>query len=111
MDKTIAQEALELLEPIPAKEWIEGNYEEDGQSCALGWYAKKKYPKGLKNGESFYDASLPLRVASEQFILNKYKLYRDIADVNNDTNTNNYKQKTIKNRVIALLKDMVKAGY
>src|SRR5687768_420588 len=125
MEKTTTQEALEILEAIPAEDWMTGEFvNSDGsRSCALGWYARKKYPeleeitsdfhkKYYENNELFWERTMELRNISSKFINAKYSQYGDIAIVNNlGGHINSYTEPKIKDRVIHLLKDMIEAGY
>jgi hypothetical protein len=102
--ETVAEEALRMLEPIPEDDWCICHFlNEQGKSCALGHWVK------IKTG--FLDSCIgdrynqSLRIASVGFLQNM-----DISKVNNGHHES-YKQPTPKQRTIALLNDMIKAGY
>lgn len=110
--ETTAQEALRLLKPVPSKQWCITKFviPEKKQCCALGHWHRLKNNKGSFQFQGWQVNEGDLRYISERFIREKYGKWDSIASVNNRPETNNYKQKSIKARVIALLKDMVKAG-
>lgn len=123
--ETIAQEALRLLKPIPPSKWLTRKYsDEKGKCCALGHYNRlhSKYKNDFKHSNcSDHFGHIALRNASMHFLTETHKVEdKDIVTVNDygaiGTHKNGkvkifYTQKTIKGRVINLLKDMVKAGY
>jgi hypothetical protein len=112
-NETIAQEALRLLMSVPADDFIEGDFTDGvGKCCSLGHYQR------LKNNPADYSllncddhGNSDIRNLSRKFNSEIHGRGFDIADVNNDPEYNGYTQPEIKDRVIALLEDMVKAGY
>jgi len=115
--ETVAQEALRLLSPIPYDQWIKDVFtDEKGACCAIGHYTrlKSKNPNdyGFLNCRDFNAEENPvLRDSSCKFIQEKYDIKDTIAGVNNTDEINGYNEPEIKDRVIHLLEDMVKAGY
>lgn len=117
--ETVAQKALRLLSTVPKSKFITSNFtDEKGKCCAVGHYQrlqnnKNDYSKvNCSDGVGFLNDGCDLRIKSKKFLAEKYNLLGpSIATVNNETTVNGYTQKTIKARVIRLLKDMVKAGY
>jgi len=118
---TVAQKALELLEPIPASAWMTDDYS-DGISkcCVVGHYTRltSKEPNNFnpdncsdyEPGTGFWS---PLRIASRKFMYNKAisnSPDTDITSVNNNGH-GIYNERDTKERCIHFLKDMAKAGY
>ena len=103
--KTI-QKALDILTPIPRKDWIISKYTNGvNKCCAVGHFNR------LVNNESDYSYSncfhseleMDLRRATSNVDGD------DISHVNN-FEVGKYKQKTPKGRVIRFLKDLLKSG-
>ncbi len=113
---TIAQHALQLLEPIPKENWQTFEYtNNEGACCLLGHY--NRLTSGNPNDysdENCWDGKgdKELRSATKKFLINTYQInFVDGADVNNQNNINGYIEDNPKDRCIHLLQDMVKAGY
>lgn len=108
--ETIAQEAKRILEPIPAKQWMMYNYCNATEDKCCGMGHLNKAISGCAIISSFESkirsSAIAYLVASEK--------YGDgtsgFASIN-DNNSLHYTQKTPKKRVLALLDDMIKAGY
>lgn len=116
--KTVAQEAYELLKDIPAENWITRKFSDDeGRCCLIGHYTRLK--SGNPNDFSVNncdDWNLSndqriLRNATMKFLMEAHGILSDGAEVNNGPNVNGYTQPEIKDRCMALLEDMIKAGY
>lgn len=107
--ETIAQEAKRLLDPIPEGQWVVRMYT-DGKSrcCAFGHFNR------LQNNPSDFGlincAYSERERLLENISLRFLKGSGTIASVNN-REFEIYKQPTPKKRVMALLDDMIKAGY
>lgn len=112
--ETIAQEALRLISPIKPSEFITGFYSDRiGKCCVLGHYSRLKSTK-VKSYDPWgfnFAAESNLRVASRKFLREIHGIDKDASSVNNTSSVNGYTQRTIKGRVVNLLKDMVKSGY
>lgn len=108
-----AKQALELLEPIPAKDFITDRFTDEHSKCCVVGHLQRLTSKDPNNYSSYNcsdDCANPVRTKSEEFLRKKGFPGYNIATVNNHA-VNGYKQKRIKTRVIHLLKDMIKAGY
>lgn len=114
--ETFAQEALRLLSAVPEEQWVIGQWTDHHtkRCCASGHYARLKVSPdyfdflilhGDYENEHGHHVKL-LKEASFKFL----KGVDNILTVN-DMLTHGYKQPTSKQRVIAMLKDMVQAGY
>lgn len=114
MEKTIAQEALEILEPIPHDQWTTDMYhnEDQTQCCAIGHFnrAKSGKPDYSEAEALLREKSYKFLTASGIIIPTKYATI-DIVSVNDDDFIKGYNEDNPKDRVIHLLKDMVEAGY
>ena len=118
--ETVAQKALRLLSKVPPSKFIEDRFTDGtGKCCAIGHYKRltSSNPSDFSdiNCKDFSNAFVrgdgcDLRILSKKFITDKYKLAVDISRVNNSAKVNGYKQKSIKTRVINLLKNMVAEG-
>lgn len=110
--ETVAEEALRILEPIPEEKWCTGSFLDDkGKRCAIGHYIHKKTGRVDNDGDLFGGhTKCAIRISSIEF-LNEGQM--SIADVNNGYfgTLHGYSQPTPKQRTIALLSDMIKAGY
>ena len=118
-NETIAQRALRLLSPIPTENFITGTFTDIVSSCCVvGHYVRlisdnpdDYSSENCRDFEKFGYAGCDLRIASEQFLKSKGN-YGTIATVNNGNDEDlPYLQNTPKERSIALLNDMIKAGY
>ena len=109
MKETVAQEALRLLSAVPKNKWITDVLtNEVDKCCAIGHYTRLKSSNHNNySPTNCSDWSIPssLRVVSKLYLVDY-----TIATVNNRS-VDKYQQKTPKGRVIACLKDMIKAGY
>ena len=114
--ETIAEEVLRLLSPIPEDEFIVLRLT-DGESkcCVIGHYERlmSRNPSdysivncGMKNC-----VQNRLIQASSEFLFEKFGTYTNNIVTVNNAETKYYPQPIIKDRVIAVLKDMIKAGY
>lgn len=106
--ETLAQEARRVLSLIPDYRWCTGLFHDTitGQACALGHFNYYQ--------EKDYSDNKPLRQASAKYLEERGIFLVDIASVNNgDICIVNhfYPQETPKQRTIALLDDMIKAGF
>jgi len=111
--ETIAQEAKRLLEPIPEDQWMINDFTDYRcKCCVIGHYERLK--SGSPNNFSFENCSdaisSALREQSRVYFTERGYEWTDIADVNNET-SHNYHQPTPKQRVMALLDNMIAAGY
>lgn len=108
--ETIAQEAKRLLEPIPEEKWLSNKFtDEISCCCAIGHYNRMKSanPKDFSYGNcAWKDTEDAIRNESLKFL----KFDGDIAVINNGLRET-YPQPTPKQRVLALLDDMIAAGY
>lgn len=110
MSKTIAQEAKDILSPIPEDKWITHLFTDEIDSCCgMGHYNRHVngrphlyWNSNCNHSEKDDD----LRRESRKFLNGK----GDIASVNNG-NVPAYPQPTPYARVMALLNDMIEAGY
>jgi hypothetical protein len=120
-----AQEALDIILPIPAEKFMLGRYGDDkGNSCVLGHIHRVKTgdPEDYMGDCNGFG----LRERSTLFMMNTHpdiKKYfdmsdddtietvPDIADINNEAIYNGYTEENIKDRVVHFLTDMVAAGY
>lgn len=114
--ETKAQEALRLLKDIPTDKFITGKFTngEDG-CCVLGHYnrLKSNNPEDYSTSNiSWKNEGEELRLLSSKFMSKVHnKGYYNLADANNEESEKFYTQPTSKERSIAMLQDMVKAGY
>lgn len=118
MQELTASQVKEILEPIPNELFIAGAYyysegRQPEKCCSIGHI--RKVLSGVEKYDSITPESCALsntfRNKSERFIRNKYDLESfDIVTVNDSEVVNNYTEPEIKNRVMHLLDDMIKAG-
>lgn len=111
--KTIAQEAYDLLKPIKSSDFIIGSFSDNvSKCCAVGhlFRLQSDNPKNYHLGLADFFNPLPIRKVSEEYLLSIGNNGYDIADINNEP-LFEYQQETPKARVMALLKDIIKAGY
>lgn len=112
--ETITQEALRLVSKVPAKEFITNNLSDlKNKCCFVGHYARLKSDNPNNYETQMIDNKNRNELVriTKIFIKNKYNENASMIQVNDTSKVNNYNQKGIKARGIALLKDMVKAGY
>lgn len=106
--ETVAEEALRILEPIPEEKWCTGartNFR--GQHCALGHYSMKHYGHPAETTGEDGPLTEKLIKRSNDFLGQELI---SIASINNGDH-GLYQQETPKQRTMALLQDMIKAGY
>ena len=116
--ETIAQRAKRLLEAIPENEWITSFYTEPDRKvcCAIGHFQRLSSDnpsdysqKNCSDGSE----SLELRKVSSEYLQEVFRTKPtdcvDIAYINNKP-FKNYNQTIPKQRVMALLADMIEAG-
>lgn len=113
MEKTIAQEAYDLLKDIPEENWIIGKYTDGkGACCLLGHYNRKKSVNLDDYGYvNCMDHESPFARKVYDFLKDIHGLINSAPDVNDFDNINGYTQSTPKQRSMALLEDMIKHGY
>ena len=117
-----ATEAKALLLPIPKAEFLNGRFTDyTGKCCAIGHLVRLKsdnpsdydqelmdgFTRGLDDGcevETF------ARETVREFNGKHHGAYEDLAAVNNRREVNGYTHEYAKDRVIALLNDMIAAG-
>jgi len=116
-NETTATISLNLIKDIPEEEFISGRYYNNSSPimsnkfCVLGHINRLKYGF-TENGTIFSGSKFEtkLRKDSKEFMEKVHHKIDEIANVN-DRPTNEYPQKEIKNRVIALLTDMINRGF
>ena len=115
-DKTVAQVALELLSSVPADDFILDRFtNESNKCCAIGHY--QRLTSGDPKDYSFENCvdrnrGGGFRKMTAKFISNVHHIEKtDVSNVNDENSVNGYNEPIIKDRVIHLLNDMVKAGY
>ena len=116
-----ALEARELLLPIPKDEFLTGKFTDyEGKCCAIGHLVRLKsedpsnYDQELTDGRWCLDeceVEIFAREKVTEYNGEKHNQYEDLAAVNNRTEVNGYTQDNPKDRVIALLNDMIADGY
>lgn len=118
---TMAERAYELLSGVPSDMWITQTFSHQGKCCAVGHYMRLTSTN--PNDYSLANCAdriwlggrterCDLRVASRAFCDREidYGVNVDIALVNNGK-WGKYQQETPKERTLALISDMIKAGY
>ena len=125
-----ATQAKELLLPIAKEDFLKDTFTNGvDKCCAVGHLVRLTSDKpsdythencsdldfntfldiGVREGaEDVYDFA---RTKTNKFLLEKYDEDGNLADVNNGDFINGYNQEEPKDRVIALLDDMIKSGY
>ena len=110
--ETIAQKALRLLSGVPKSKFIINEFSDGiGKCCVMGHFTRLTTGDPTDYKRDLADYDIALRETSRSFFEKERKEYNSIVDVNNDNTVRGYKHPQIKDRVIACLKDMVKAGY
>ena len=110
-------EAKELLLPIPQNDFLLHKYSDGhGKCCAIGHLVrlKSKDPLNYKQWCGDEDESEVENFVREQvgkYICETHNESACLARVNNRNTINGYTQDNPKDRVIALLNDMIKDGY
>jgi hypothetical protein len=122
IQETVAQETLRLIEPIPEGDFISSDYTDyESKCCLAGHLTRLKSENPLDFSfdncsdmvdKYMVDKQNPIRKISEKFIQEKFGIKNiDIIDVNNGTIALQiYNFPSQKQRVVACLKDMIKAG-
>ena len=117
-----ATEAKALLLPIPKADFLTGRFTDyTGKCCAIGHLVRLKsdnpsdYDQNLTDGagwgsENSCEVETFARETVREFNIKKHDQYEDLAAVNNRTEVNGYTQDNPKDRVIALLNDMIADG-
>lgn len=95
--ETIAQEAKRLLEPIPEEQWCTGESGDAGAQCLL-----RHLGDSTVSIDNFLNTSSNFR---RQFCI------PELSFEINDGLCPKYPQETPKQRSIAFIDDMIKAGY
>lgn len=112
---TTAQKALELIEPIPVKDFIGNIFSNEKDKCCVLGHINR-----LSNNPEDYsysncinsDLGHQIRGSSSEFLNKWYNTsWVDIADVNNEPNVTGFKKGSRKARVVKLLKQMIENGY
>ena len=115
-----ALEARELLLPIPKDEFLTGKFTDyEGKCCAIGHLVRLKskdpnnYDQNLTDGKWGWACEVEdfAREKVREYNGKKHDAYEDLAVVNNRPEVNGYTQDNPKDRVIALLNDMIADGY
>ena len=115
MSQTIAQQALDILTPIPVDHFITGKYSgNDGYNgqfhCAMGFFNLAVNKNDHPTYAVHSDVEFVLRKASREFIRSKGILGSADIIVVNDRPVGEYNESNPKDRVIHLLNDMIAAG-
>ena len=117
-----ATEAKALLLPIPKAEFLTGRFSDNrGKCCAIGHLVRLKsddpsdYDQNLMDGmgwgnENSCEVETFARVTVREFNIKHHNAYEDLAAVNNRKEVNGYTHEFAKDRVMALLSDMIAAG-
>ena len=113
-------EAKELLLPIPKNDFLLHKYSDDhGKCCAIGHLVRLKsedplnYKQWCGDGDGISGAEVEnfVRKQVRKYIRETHDERACLARVNNRNDINGYTQDNPKDRVIALLNDMIKDGY
>ena len=115
-----ATEARELLLPIPKNKFLTEKFTDyRGKCCAIGHLVRLKsdnpsdYNQSLADGR--WGGTCEVRTFARERVRvyngEKHDQYEDLAAVNNRTEVNGYTQDNPKDRVMALLNDMIADGY
>jgi len=117
-----ATEAKALLLPIPKAEFLTGRFTDyTGKCCAIGHLVRLKsdnpsdYNQNLMDGTDWGDENnceveTFARETVRDFNGKHHDAYEDLAAVNNRKEVNGYTHEFAKDRVMALLSDMIAAG-
>lgn len=129
MEKTplTTQQVIDLIEAIPADKFCIGNYcNNNGCCCVMGHIntaiGEMPSASSIENGGRGYipneeitsPANIPnlgLRYRSKAYLMSNNIPLTDITSINNYPTSGYYTQYEPKDRVLALLKDMLAAGY
>lgn len=117
-EETEAEKMYRLLNPIPKENWITNKFtDEMGKCCFIGHYSRliSKNPSDYsdENCNDWYDYKQRgnARNLTLRFLQSIGYTNHNGASVNNVNNINGYTEDNPKDRVMHLLKDMIKAGY
>jgi hypothetical protein len=110
-----ALEAKTLLEPIPKDDFIVGDFTDSvGKCCGVGHLVRLKsknpndYTQNCRDWNGRDGIEKFVRYDVKDFIKSKYGItHKNLADVNNNPYVNGYTQDNPKDRVMALLNDMI----
>ena len=108
-----AVEARSLLIGIPKKDFLTHYFSNDiGKCCSVGHLVRLKSSDPNSYDQPLSDAyngevSEFVREDVKRFIKKKYNQWATLASVNNNNDINGYNQDNPKDRVIALLDDMI----
>jgi hypothetical protein len=112
--ETIAQEAKRLLELVPEQRWCTGNMlkiamstcKDGPQCCGLGHW-NRLHSDGQYTVESCSSGHQKLEESYKHMTGSRASTISKV----NDFQSSRYSQPTPKQRVLALLDDMINAGY
>jgi len=110
-------EAKELLLPIPQNDFLLHEFSDgDGKCCAIGHLVRLKSEDPLNykqwcGDEDESEVENFVRKQVRKYIRETHDESACLARVNNRNTINGYTQDSPKDRVIALLNDMIKDGY
>ena len=108
-------EAKELLLPIPQNDFLLHKFSDGhGKCCAIGHLVRLKSEDPLNYKQCLWDEGEVenfVRKQVRKYIRETHEEHACLARVNNRIDINGYTQDNPKDRVIALLNDMIKDGY
>jgi hypothetical protein len=113
MAKMTATIAKELLLPVPKDEFITSLFSDTiGKCCAIGHLVRltSKDPSDYKQScddRVNVDVNRFARITVRDFNQRKHNVSESLAAVNNHNDINGYSQNNPKDRVMALLDDMI----
>lgn len=118
-EETEAQKLYRLLSSIPKDEWIINKFtDEVGKCCFIGHYARlvsgnpgDYSTNNCSDWLEYPEKGLARNLTREFLISLGFGGGYSGADVNNINQINGYTEDNPKDRVMHLLKDMIKAGY
>ena len=120
--KTMAQRIKDLLEPVPGDQFIVGQYTDPKQRkcCSIGHLCRltsgdpDDYDRSLHAEMSYQVMAREMKLYIASYLQEKFDWkYANLAEVNDATNRyvqQNYPQATPKERVKALLNEMIAEG-
>lgn len=103
-----------LLSLIPQEDWIINNFTDgQGKCCFIGHYTRlTSYDPNDYSHDNCGDwEASEARTLTRKFLKENHFVTGDGAMINNVNNINGYTEDNPKDRVMDLLKDMIKAGY
>jgi len=95
-----AQQAKDILLPIPEEDFIMGDYTDDEKCCARGYLDKHFTGDPCGYSKEVSDLNIDIRMTLET----------SIENVNDNKPNNPYEEATPKQRVMHLLNDAIAAG-